>query len=217
MRIKTMSAFAAAATLGALQITPASAATIVNGSFESGPAVGGYTTLWGGDTSITGWTVGGSVDYIGSYWQASDGSRSLDLAGSSLGSISQTFATNAGQAYRIFFDVSRNPDAGVVPRAGFINVGLGDVEILYGNPGTTRSNMLWESRFYDFVADGPSTTLTFSADEGTSASYFGLALDNVSIAGVPEPATWAMMILGFGLIGGAMRRRTRQSLTYDFA
>jgi hypothetical protein len=26
---------------------------------------------------------------------------------------------------------------------------------------------------------------------------------------VPEPATWAMMILGFGLIGGAMRRRIR--------
>jgi Bacterial pre-peptidase C-terminal domain/PEP-CTERM motif len=26
--------------------------------------------------------------------------------------------------------------------------------------------------------------------------------------GVPEPATWAMMIIGFGLVGGAMRRRT---------
>jgi hypothetical protein len=28
-----------------------------------------------------------------------------------------------------------------------------------------------------------------------------------AIAAVPEPATWAMMILGFGLIGGAMRSR----------
>jgi hypothetical protein len=27
---------------------------------------------------------------------------------------------------------------------------------------------------------------------------------------VPEPATWAMMILGFGLVGGAMRRRKHQ-------
>jgi len=25
--------------------------------------------------------------------------------------------------------------------------------------------------------------------------------------GIPEPATWAMLILGFGLVGGAMRRR----------
>ena len=27
------------------------------------------------------------------------------------------------------------------------------------------------------------------------------------VAAVPEPATWGMMILGFGLIGAAMRRR----------
>lgn len=30
--------------------------------------------------------------------------------------------------------------------------------------------------------------------------------DNIGIAAVPEPATWAMLILGFGVIGGAMRR-----------
>jgi hypothetical protein len=37
-----------------------------------------------------------------------------------------------------------------------------------------------------------------------------VSLDNVSMAGaaaVPEPATWAMMILGFGLTGALMRRR----------
>ena len=34
--------------------------------------------------------------------------------------------------------------------------------------------------------------------------------DNVAIqtAAVPEPATWGMMILGFGLVGSAMRRRS---------
>lgn len=35
--------------------------------------------------------------------------------------------------------------------------------------------------------------------------------------GVPEPSTWAMMILGFGLIGGVMRRRQRQTVRYSFA
>ncbi len=30
------------------------------------------------------------------------------------------------------------------------------------------------------------------------------------IAGVPEPGTWAMMILGFGFVGGALRRRKGQ-------
>lgn len=31
--------------------------------------------------------------------------------------------------------------------------------------------------------------------------------DNLARGGVPEPATWALMILGFGAIGGALRRR----------
>lgn len=34
---------------------------------------------------------------------------------------------------------------------------------------------------------------------------------------VPEPSTWAMMILGFGMIGGVMRRRQRQSLQLRYA
>jgi hypothetical protein len=37
---------------------------------------------------------------------------------------------------------------------------------------------------------------------------------NDSTPAVPEPATWAMMIGGFGLIGAAMRRRQKISVTY---
>ncbi len=44
------------------------------------------------------------------------------------------------------------------------------------------------------------------------------AFDNVTFGSatatgaVPEPATWAMMILGFGVVGGAMRRRPKLTL-----
>ena len=31
---------------------------------------------------------------------------------------------------------------------------------------------------------------------------------------VPEPATWAMMIAGFGMVGGAMRRRSKVTVSY---
>ncbi len=35
---------------------------------------------------------------------------------------------------------------------------------------------------------------------------------------VPEPATWAMMIGGFGMVGGAMRRtRRKQKVSVKFA
>ncbi len=38
--------------------------------------------------------------------------------------------------------------------------------------------------------------------------------DPIAAAVVPEPATWAMMIAGFGLAGAAMRRRTSATVTY---
>jgi hypothetical protein len=34
------------------------------------------------------------------------------------------------------------------------------------------------------------------------------------INGVPEPGTWAMMILGFGFVGGALRRRGKSQLSF---
>ena len=36
----------------------------------------------------------------------------------------------------------------------------------------------------------------------------------VFIAAVPEPATWSMLIMGFGIIGGAMRGRRRTTLSF---
>jgi choice-of-anchor C domain-containing protein len=186
----------------------ANAATILNGSFEDGTAPGGFTTVGAGETAITGWTVGGnSVDYIGSYWTAQDGSRSIDLAGNGIGMISQTLATIAGQAYRVSFWVARNPDGGLNPRTGFVGWNGSNSQFSFNNPNSTLTNMGWEQRSFTFAATGTSTTLSFAADPATSAGAFGAALDNVVIAAVPEPATWLMLILGFGLVGGAMRRR----------
>jgi hypothetical protein len=33
------------------------------------------------------------------------------------------------------------------------------------------------------------------------------AAPGIGVGGVPEPASWAMLIAGFGLTGAAMRRR----------
>ena len=50
---------------------------------------------------------------------------------------------------------------------------------------------------------------------GDGVDLFAYVADASPMAGaVPEPATWAMMMLGFGLIGGAMRRRRRVTVRY---
>jgi hypothetical protein len=61
---------------------------------------------------------------------------------------------------------------------------------------------------------GAATSVTLSLFNDTQQfSFNDMVIDDISFQGpaalsaVPEPATWAMMIGGFGLVGGAMRRR----------
>jgi len=52
-----------------------------------------------------------------------------------------------------------------------------------------------------------------SLPNGGSGIGIGRDPGTVDPFGVPEPASWAMLIAGFGLVGAAMRRRTQQGLT----
>lgn len=45
--------------------------------------------------------------------------------------------------------------------------------------------------------------------EGMNGEIHLGAYDGASLAAVPEPATWGMMIAGFGMIGAVLRRRAR--------
>lgn len=78
----------------------------------------------------------------------------------------------------------------------------------------------WQSLF---SANAYVTGLSFGAGSGFGAGFVGF-IDNVGVQSpngndftvnfeaVPEPATWAMMIGGFGLVGAASRRRAAKSV-----
>ncbi|MFD1787914.1 choice-of-anchor C family protein [Sphingomonas floccifaciens] len=203
------------AVLGALALialpSTANAAAFMNGGFETGPAIGaqGFTTLANGSTAITGWTVtGDSIDYVGSYWQAGEGSRSIDLSGTGPGGIMQTFDTIAGVTYNVRFLLAGNPDGGPTTKV-LSTVASGNLPQVnsFNINNTTRSNMGWTPFTYSFVAGASTTTLAFTSGTQTA---FGPALDGVSVTAVPEPATWAMMLIGFGAVGASMRRKRVQ-------
>ncbi len=78
----------------------------------------------------------------------------------------------------------------------------------------------------EYISDGPGGPLTvfgsvsaetdpvFRIDDPAYASFSIVGVPTgelpTTIGGVPEPATWALMIMGFGLSGAALRSRRRQ-------
>ena len=206
-----------AAALAALTPMGAHAATLVNGSFEEGTDPGSFTTLANGSTAVTGWVVGGlGIDYIGSYWQAADGVRSIDLSGNNKGSISQLLTDLViGQEYIVKFALAGNPDGGSATKVAVASDGGSQSSVFFfPQAGNTRANMGWRDQVFRFTATDTSANLTFSATENDA---YGPALDNVRFAAVPEPATWALMILGFGAVGGSMRRRSARKVAPHLA
>ena len=65
----------------------------------------------------------------------------------------------------------------------------------------------WRTESFRFTATEVSHVLTFFANGGPGGLPPFSLLDNVSVSVVPEPANWAMLIAGFGLVGAAARRR----------
>ena len=80
---------------------------------------------------------------------------------------------------------------------------------------TFRSLAVAESFFHDDVIDlgsdfGPNIDLTFGytlVADGSGGFGFDLAIGGA----VPEPSTWAMMLVGFAGLGFAGHRSTRQT------
>lgn len=190
--------------------TAANASLVVNGSFET-PVIAGSCCNTVPPDELPGWTATPNVNVVtGSFAStngnlAYQGTQYLDLVGQGgMGSISQNLATSAGQIYTLSFAYSRNLFNPSITSASAEVLLNGVLFAIVTHNSGTNANLDWQIFSRNFTATGATTTLTFN--NLTGGVNEGILLDAISVAPVPEPATWAMMLLGFFGIGAVVRR-----------
>lgn len=113
------------------------------------------------------------------------------------------------------------------PNMIYLNGLLVDPSFINGFTANTNFDDFAETRsialdpsFYAALGTGNVSLAGTRLSEGSGYGSFQvdfLRLDLTTDAAVPEPATWAMMLLGFGAIGARMRRRYRGSMRIRYA
>lgn len=175
---------------------PATAIELVsNGGFETGDFTD-WTRFGGaGQTNVnTGDAVGG--DY---------GAR---FSPNTPGGITQDIVTTAGTAYLFAFDLTKFANPNRVP-TNLFSVAFDGIVL---SSLTDSAGFALTSYSFAPVATGPLTTITFTFRDNWNGPNNRWSIDNISVSaisrvgGVPEPASWVMLLAGFGLVGYAARR-----------
>jgi len=181
-------------------------------------------------TSLTNFTVTGTVDVVGSSnpFGITTSKNVVDLDGTpgpgSLHSASFGFAANKRVTLTFVVGGAQRGSLGDNINAGFTfsaptvidhytaggGFGYGDLGSFttsdIASAGTIAGNSPFTTYTLSFVSVGGGNV---TANIGTlSADNVGPLLSSVKldIGTVPEPASWAMMIAGFGIVGAAARR-----------
>ena len=127
-------------------------------------------------------------------------------------SVPNSFTSSALIGDQIFF----NNVAGIFGgTAGTANISFGtnliaDLNIQSSSLGFTQ--LSGADDLFAGPASNPTFNIgTFNLSGGFTAGPATLTITRATVAAVPEPGTWAMMLVGFGALGVSVRRR-RQSL-----
>jgi len=198
----------------------ANSSIILNGDFERNNAIAGQSqfNLSNADFSalvndVTAFGTSGELDLYtsGSGYEPNpqSGSWEVRLHGNG-GDIFDAFSLwlsaplVSGTSYNLRFYVAG--DLGVNPIAPLsVNVGLSSNADSFGTLLYTSSGVYgtgaWNQYDFSFMAPNAASYLTV---KNVSVSA---VVDNFSLAPIPEPETYAMMLAGLGLLGLVGRRR----------
>jgi len=213
--MKTVVSLAAAAAIAFLA-SPAAAVSINvnNYSFEILPTGGlPYTGCGVGCaysyTAAPGWVLAGqggqfqpgSPANTAYFASVPDGTT---VAWASSGTYYQTVAplAQAGRTYKLQVDVGMRYDA---VAAQWVGLNFANTNTTIYATGLAPASGGWStftSTFTVGAADAGSAITIVLNGYGQQGNW-----DNVRLSVVPEPASWALMITGFGMIGATMRRR----------
>ena len=199
--------------------TAAQAATVFSEDFSGATPNGSYT----GAIAGTKFTVSASnVDIVGvkngSFFSCigNAGGNCIDLVGNAgPGAVvtSTPFALVAGTAYTLIFgDVLQGYSPGDSATSLYTAVVDGFTHTFTSTPNVTQQTFSFTP-----LTSVSNATLTFNVLTAPDAVH-GPVLSNIVLSGtppviaaVPEPASWAMLITGFGMVGAGMRYRWRRT------
>lgn len=201
MRFALVAAFATS-----LMAVPASAAPIITFA----PGAGGYaagTTVF---QNFDGLATGSSIGTFANVYDVSSSKGAVPA----FGSTGNFAAVLGGGTYSVTFDASDifSFVLGSLDRYNQLTIAFADGTREVYNGGEIINGRRYPAG--DQFAPGSNGLVTFDANGGariTGATFRSdtnsFEFDNLAIGIVPEPSTWAMMVLGLGLAGAGLRRR----------
>lgn len=191
---------------------------IVNPSFElAGPGTPLTSSIDSYNTSTQpyGWTITqGNLEMVqqgyGGYWTSQDGAYSVDMNGVGAGNTVMTQTIGGftpGGNYTLTFGLAANVSWCSLDLPCTLNVGIGGAGGHYTAGG---GPMIWSDQTLSFTAPAATLDLQFT-DTTNRGGNGGPAIDNVRItgaaAGVPEPASMGLLLLGGGALIALGRAR----------
>jgi PEP-CTERM motif len=204
-----------AGVLGLLGVTasPASAVSLIsNGDFETGTfldwtVTGGAVAVLTGANYVPCCNATGSLTTLANHF-ASFGSGDVPVDGVTIG---QTFGTASGQSYSLTFNYGALGGGSELLQFEILS-GLSP-QILTAVANDNLDNV-FQTMTVLFTASASTTTISFGDLGGLSTDQLkggsvDFILDNVAVTAVPEPSSWAMMILGFLGVGFMAYRREK--------